>query len=173
MDERNSILRDVMQQTGTTQSALSRFSGVHQPSISQVLSGTKEMSDDLLVRLLSCMGRTLEVTRRPLEPKLTRSERRSWSLHRKLSSLLTAETLAHWTPVIERNLERLADSTSGEPHQRNLDRWRVLVEDRNVREIKRFMTGLDRGAIEMREVSPLGGLLPESDRQEVLRELAR
>jgi hypothetical protein len=31
------------------------------------------------------------------------------------------------------------------------------------------LTGLDRGSIEMREVSPTSGLLPESERQAVLQ----
>ena len=47
--------------TGTTQSQLSRFSGVHQPSISQFLSGRIAMSDEMLDRLLSCLGYRLEV----------------------------------------------------------------------------------------------------------------
>ena len=66
-----------MRETRTTQSALSRLSGVRQPSISQFLSGTVDLSDDQLDRLLSCMGYRLEVTRRPVVPELTRSERRS------------------------------------------------------------------------------------------------
>src|SRR6266567_3305533 len=66
-------------------SALSRLSGVRQPSISQFLSGKVELSDDQLDRLLSCMGYRLEVTRRPVVPELTRSERRSWRLHCRLS----------------------------------------------------------------------------------------
>jgi predicted XRE-type DNA-binding protein len=77
-----------MLETGTTQSALSRLSGVRQPSISGFLSGKVHISDNQLDRLLSCMGRRLEVVRRPIVPDLTRSERRSWQLHRGLSRLL-------------------------------------------------------------------------------------
>src|ERR1700755_1043703 len=69
------LLREVMRETRTTQSELSRLSGVRQPSISQFLSGTVELSADQLVRLLSCMGYRLEVPRRPVPPDLTRSER--------------------------------------------------------------------------------------------------
>jgi hypothetical protein len=34
--------------------------------------------------------------------------------------------------------------------------------------LHRVLTGLDRDSIEMRDVSPMGGLLPQSERQTVL-----
>src|SRR2546429_3702716 len=80
MGDRSELLREVMHRTGTTQSELSRISGVHQPSISQFLTGKIEASDEQLDRLLSCMGYRLEVTRRPVLAELTRPERRSWQL---------------------------------------------------------------------------------------------
>ncbi|WGW13958.1 helix-turn-helix transcriptional regulator [Saxibacter everestensis] len=165
---RGDLLREVMLSTGTTQSMLSRISGVHQPSISQFLSGRVEFSDEQFDRLLSCMGFRLEVVRRPVVPELTRSERRSWLLHRKLSGRLTRESLEEWLPTIERNLRRLRDGVTGQPHKRNLRRWIVLVDERDVVGLKRVMTGFDRDLIEMREVSPMGGLLTEDERLEVL-----
>jgi transcriptional regulator with XRE-family HTH domain len=167
--ERGDLLREVMRETRTTQSELSRLSGVRQPSISQFLSGTVEFSDDQLDRLLSCMGYRLEVTRRPVIPELTRSERRSWRLHCRLSVRLAQDSLEEWRPVIERNLERLRDSATGQPHSRNLDRWEWLVRRGDVLGLHRVLTGLDRDSIEMREVSPMGGLLPQDERQAVLR----
>src|SRR2546423_15585495 len=65
-----------MLETRTSQSELSRLSGVRQPSISQFLSGKVDLSDEQLDRLLSCMGYRLEVVRRPGVANLTRSERR-------------------------------------------------------------------------------------------------
>jgi len=62
VSDRSEVLREVMLETGITQSELSRISGVRQPSISQFLSGRVEMSDDMLDRLLSCMGFRLEVS---------------------------------------------------------------------------------------------------------------
>jgi transcriptional regulator with XRE-family HTH domain len=160
-----------MRETRTTQSALSRLSGVRQPSISQFLSGKVELSDDQLDRLLSCMGYRLEVTRRPVAPELTRSERRSWRLHCRLSIRLslTPASLQEWHPVIERNIKRLRGSVTGQPHSRNLDRWESLVRDGDVLGLHRVLTGLDRDSIEMREVSPMGGLLPHDERQAALR----
>lgn len=157
-----------MRKTGTTQSELSRLSGIHQPSISQFLSGKVELSDDQLDRLLSCMGYRLEVVRQPVQPKLTRSERRSWQLHRRVSSHLTQRSLEQWRPTIERNLERLRREVTGQPHLRHLDQWKLLVERGDVLRLHRVLTGLDRESIEMREVSPMGGLLPQEERREAL-----
>ena len=102
-----------MLETGITQSELSRISGVRQPSISQFLSGRVEMSDDMLGRLLSCMGFRLEVVRRPVRFGLNRSSERSWRLHRRLSQQLTLQRLEEWRPTIEGNLKRLRGSALG------------------------------------------------------------
>src|SRR5215217_4190157 len=98
MTGRSDVLREVMLETGITQSELSRLSGVRQPSISQFLSGRVELSDEMLDRLLSCMGFRLEVVRRPVRRQLSRSSERSWQLHRRLSTQLTSETLEQWRP---------------------------------------------------------------------------
>lgn len=169
MSSHGDLLRDVMLETSTTQSELSRVSGVHQPSISQFLSGKVELSDEQLDRLLSCMGYRLEILRRPIVPELTRSERRSWRLHRQLSTHLTRSSLEQWRPTIERNLERLRSSVNGQPHRRNLDRWTSLVERGDVPGLHRVLTGLGRDSIEMREVSPMGGLLSQDERNDVLQ----
>jgi transcriptional regulator with XRE-family HTH domain len=168
MTSRSDVLREVMLETGTTQSDLSRLSGVRQPSISGFLSGRVDLSDEQLDRLLSCMGFRLEVVRRPVVPELTRSERRSWQLHRRLSTLLNRESFNDWQQTIERNLKRLEEQVTGQPHERNLDRWRQLVDDGNLPGLHRVLTGLDRDSIEMREVSPLSGLLSDEQRRDVL-----
>ncbi len=169
MSSRSEVLRDVMLETGTTQSDLSRLSGVRQPSISGFLSGKVDLSDNQLDRLLSCMGRRLEVVRRPVVPTLTRSERRSWQLHRRLSTLLNRDSFNEWRPRIERNLDRLRDGVTGQPHERNLQRWRELVDRGDLPGLHRVLTGLDRDSIEMREVSPMSGLLPDEQRREILQ----
>lgn len=168
MDDRRELLYRVMQTTRTSQVELSRLSGVHQPSISQFITGKINFSDDQLDRLLSCMGRRLHVVHSTKEPELTRSERRSWLLHRRLSLDLTRQRLVDWRPTLERNLERLGDRVTGQPHERNLGEWRSLIEDSDLSGIKRILTGLDRHSIEMREVSPMSGLLPELQRRDVL-----
>ena len=64
-------------------------------------------------------------------------------------------------------------STRGEPHLGNLDRWCELLSSDDVGGIRRVMTGLDTDSVQMREVSPLGGLLSEDERQRVLMEVGR
>ncbi|PZS34713.1 MAG: transcriptional regulator [Pseudonocardiales bacterium] len=158
-----------MRETRTTQSELSRLSGVHQPSISQFLSRTIDMSDEQLDRLLSCMGYRLEIVRRLVVPELTRSERRSWQLHRQLALQLNRSTLDEWRPVIRKNLKRLSSSVQGQPHERNLQQWKSLLDSGDIRRLRRVLTALDRESIEMREVSPLGGHLSAEERADVLR----
>ena len=168
VEVRGEVLRQVMLETGTTQSELSRVSGVRQPSISGFLSGRVEMSDDMLDRLLCCMGYRLEVVRRPVRGDLRRSEERSWRLHRRLSRRLDLSTLEEWRPTIEGNLRRLRTDTRGEPHHGNLRRWERLVKENDLPGLHRVLTGLDRDSVEMREVSPMNGLLSQSERSEVL-----
>jgi transcriptional regulator with XRE-family HTH domain len=170
VNERGRLLREVMVESKITQSELSRVSGVHQPSISQMLSGRIEMSDHQLDRLLSCMGRRLEIVRRPVVPRLTRSERRSWRLHRQLSTSLDLSRLKEWESRLTRNLTRLRGGVRGQPHERNLECWGSLIERGDVLGLQRVLTGLDRDSIEMREVSPFGGLLSPDQRRKVLEE---
>ena len=157
-----------MLEAGVTQSELSRISGVRQPSISQYLSGRVHMSDDMLDRLLSCMGYRLEIVRRPVKEELGRSPKRSWRLHRRLAMHLTPGTLNTWRPTMLRNLQRLRESARGQPHSRNLDRWQHMIKDGDLPKLRRVMTGLDADSVQMREVSPMGGLLSQEERSEVL-----
>jgi hypothetical protein len=71
---------------------------------------------------------------------------------------------------MERNLDRLRDRVTGQPHQRNLERWTALVQAGDVLGMQRVLTGLDRDSIEMREVSPMSGLLSSDERADVLRQ---
>jgi transcriptional regulator with XRE-family HTH domain len=169
--DRSELLRRVMSETGITQSELARLSGVHQPSISQFLSAKVDFSDDQLDRLLSCMGYRLEVLRRAVVPDLTRAERRSWKLHRQLSAHLDQSTLKEWRPTIQANLARLRVAARGQPHIRNLDRWEALLDGADVAGLHRVLTGLDRDSIEMREITPMGGLLSVEERAKVLESI--
>jgi len=168
MEERRRLLAEAMVATATTQSQLARWSGVRQPSISQFLSGRTTMSDDMLERLVACMGLRLHVARTTAEVTLDRSTRTRWLLHRRLRHHLTPDALDEWRPRILRNLDRVEQGVVGEPHVGNLRRWRRIVDGSDLVELGRVMTGLDDDAIAMREVSPLAGLLPEGERDEAL-----
>jgi hypothetical protein len=60
----------------------------------------------------------------------------------------------------------------GQPHERNLRHWKKLVDSGDIRGLHRVLTGLDRDSIEMREVSPMSGLLSTEDRAEAMRLVA-
>ncbi|WP_225504693.1 helix-turn-helix domain-containing protein [Mycolicibacterium fortuitum] len=169
MEHRSDLLKQVMTKTGTSQSQLARLSGVHQPSISQFLTGKIDFSDEQLDRLLSCMGYRLEVARRAVDVELTRSERRSWVVHRQLATHLSAASLDEWRPTILANIKRLRTGVRGQPHLDNLDRWQRIVETADVSAVRRALTGVDRQDVEMREVTPMGGLLPDDERRQALR----
>jgi hypothetical protein len=113
-------------------------------------------------------GYRIEVVRRPVREDLGRSSERSWRLHRRLAMHLTLQELDEWRPTVPRNLQRLRDGTRGQPHLRNLDRWQRLILDRDLSGLRRVMTWLDTDSAQTREVSPLGGLLPQDERSEVL-----
>lgn len=68
---------------------------------------------------------------------------------------------------MERNLDRLSGRVAGQPHERNLDRWRQLVDRGDLPGLHRVLTGRD--SIEMREVSPMSGLLADERRRDVLK----
>lgn len=163
------LLSRVMAETSMTQSELARLSGVRQPSISQILTGKIDCSDDQLDRLLACMGYLLEITRQAVPPDLTRSERRSWAVHRQLAAHLTRTSLIDWRPTILTNIKRLRTGVHGQVHLANLDCWERIVENNDVPALRRALTGLGRQDIEMREVTPMGGLLSDEERREALR----
>ncbi len=157
-----------MSETGTTQLRLSRLNGVGQPSISQFLSGRVGFTDAMLSRLIQCMGFRLEVTRNPVPADLSRSAERSWKLHRGLALNLTPLKLGEWAPTTSLNIARIRAGVQGEPHLRNLEVWHRIIDDRDVPAIRWALTGLDITAVEMREVSPMGGILPQEERAEIL-----
>lgn len=163
------LLRQVMLDTGTSQVELAALSGVHQPSLSKFLSGKVGLSDNKLAELLACMGHALEIRREARLVELVGSKRRSWLLHRAIARKLGVDGLAPWLPVIRENLRRLDVGVRGEPHRSNLRRWEVIIGDSDLRMLRCILTGVDQDAVEMREVSPLSGVLSDEERLDVLR----
>ena len=127
------------------------------------------MSDDMLQRLLQCMEYEVQIVRTPKRLQMNRTDRRRWLLHRELVGRLSKQTWPVWHQPLSLNLERLRKSVSGQPHQRNLDRWQRLVEEQDLNGLRRVMLDPTQDGIEMREVSPMSGLLPDEDRLKVLR----
>jgi hypothetical protein len=73
-----------------------------------------------------------------------------------------------WRPTMLRSLRRLRVNVKGQSHVRNLDRCQDLIERSDYSSLRRVLTGLDIDSVQMREVSPMGGLLSQGERSEVL-----
>lgn len=173
MGSRGDLLARIMEKTGTSQVDLARMTGVRQPSISGFISGRVELSDDQLDRLLSAMGFSLEVRREAIPASLTHSELCSWALHRRVSAHLNEKSLTQWSARLHHNIERLRSGMRGVVHRRNIDSWVVLINEADINGMHRLLTGLDRHSIEMREVSPFGGILDQNERRAILDEMRR
>ena len=169
MNARSGILSSALAQSGVSQSALARMSGVRQPSISQFLAGRINMSDHQLDRLLSCLGFRLEVVQQAVPAGLKRSKERSWLLHRAIASALTEERLRMHRRELLTNVATVRARVQGQPHLANLDRWEHLIRDSDLQGLRRVLTGVDEDAVQMREVTPMTGLLSQSERIAALR----
>ncbi|MGV0772887.1 hypothetical protein [Mycobacterium syngnathidarum] len=104
-----------------------------------------------------------------VDVELTRSEHRSWIVHRQLATHLTSSSLDDWRPTILANIERLRTGVRGQPHIANLDRWQRIVETADVSALRRALTSVNRQEVEMREVTPMGSLLPDDERRRALQ----
>lgn len=109
----------------------------------------------------------------PQNSELNRSVLRTLMLHRSLVPKLSEETLSSWTPRILQNLDRLSGSVQGHPHVENLGRWRRIVENHDLNTLRTLLDSTDQGSIEMREVSPMGGLISQEERLSILKSLPR
>lgn len=154
-----------MRQSDISQSDLSRYTGIPQGRISRYVNGHLEPSQPTLDRLLSALGVTVNVDVQPVT--LSRNSRRSWLLHREIARLLGAANTVDWD-MMSQNLHRVAATSQGHPHEANIKRWRQLIDTRDLTELRRVLTDTSSDGIQMREVSPMAGLLPEPARQRIL-----
>jgi hypothetical protein len=104
-----------------------------------------------------------------MAPDLNISERRSLLLHSRIADRMTDKELAESTPAIEETIKRLRRQVQGEPHRGNLDRWEELVRSGDLEGLRQVMISRDRQSIEMREVSPIRGMISPDELGELLR----
>jgi hypothetical protein len=90
-------------------------------------------------------------------------------MHLQVATHLNSASLTAWQPMIFANITRLCADVRGQPHLANLDNWQRLVSTKDVLALRRVLTGVDRHSIEMPEVTPMGGILTDEERQQALR----
>ncbi|MDR1808648.1 MAG: helix-turn-helix domain-containing protein [Propionibacteriaceae bacterium] len=173
MADVSGILREAMAATAMTQTELARLTGVSQGRISHYIHAKLEPSERMLAKLLAPMGYRVERTIAATPVPMTYAERRSWKLHQRLARRLDAPTLDAWTAKLASNIARLRRTNRGQPHQGHIDRWEQLVRARDVRGLRAALLDPTEQGVQMREVSPFTGLLPDDERRAVLEELSR
>lgn len=156
---RSDILRIGMERTETSQSELSRVTGVPQGRISNYVTGKLEPSEGMLDRLLGGLGVQVSVVIEPVQ--MERTKLRSWRLHRTILQKLSGGE-PDWERM-DHNLERLRSVIQGQPHERNLDRWQRIVDTRNLREFRRVLTDLSTDCGSPRNVEGFSMRHPEQE----------
>ena len=126
----------------------------------------------MLTRLLSPLGVSVSVEVKPVE--LERTKERSWRLHRQISLNLgrLGVTEDDWSRM-GLNLDRVRGGTRGQPHERNLDRWRRIIDEQDLQALHQVLTDKSSDGVEMREVSPMAGFLSEDERRSLVAAWSR
>ncbi|MDR1119266.1 MAG: helix-turn-helix domain-containing protein [Bifidobacteriaceae bacterium] len=171
MDGFGRVLREAMAEAGTSQSDLARVTGVAQGRISEYVNGRVGMSAEMLQYLLSGLGLRAVVAARAEAPAMSRSDKRSWLVHRAVAERLSPSAWPEAAAIVRRNIARLEASVHGEPHLANLARWRELAAAGDVRAIRRVLLDPGDDGRAMRDVSPFAGVLPEPDRLNALAQM--
>jgi len=155
-----------------SQAELSRSTGLPPSKISRYLSGRLEPSVPTFDLLMSSLGVRVEVSVSPIP--MERTKRRSWLLHRRISSKLGALGIDDdgWERM-QRSLRRVRSNTQGPIHERHIDLWQSIIDQRSLRELQRVLVDTSDEGIGMREVSPMTGFLTEEERLGVLAEIHR
>lgn len=97
---------------------------------------------------------------------------RTLKLHQHLESELSDETLSIRRPTILRNIERIGNRVRGRPHVQNVERWRRIIEDGDLVSLRKVLSSTNIDSIEMREVSPMGGIIDQDERLQILKSLS-
>ncbi len=158
-----SLLRS---EASVTQKGLANLAGTSQPTIAQYESGAKSPTIATLERLAESLGLELVVT---YAPRLTREDRRSLSYHRAIANILRKDHVAS----IERAKRTLEKMTKGHPEAKLLfKRWRDWL-NLPIEELIFYFLDPGMTARDMRQVSPLAGLLEPTERVRILKQFRR
>ena len=168
---RSEVLARGLEVAEMSQSDLARYSGVPQSKISRYVNGRLEPSEPVLRRLLDAMG--VEVSLDVHRVAMERTKRRSWMLHRELARSVGPRMDLAWWDRIAINLDQVRSSVSGRPHEDMVAAWQEIIDAHDLTRLKEVLLDPGPEGIEMREVSPMRGLISSDDRLRVLEDLAR
>jgi transcriptional regulator with XRE-family HTH domain len=156
-------IRELRRQAGLTQGALAARAGTSQSAIAAYESGSKYPTWRTIERLAAAVG--LEPTI-GFTPRMQYADFRSLCFHRAAAGVLSRDS----GPAVSRARSHLARLTRLHPHARPLlEQWEQWLQCPTIELIAKI---LDPGlaAREMRQVSPLVGLLSPRERVRVLKQ---
>lgn len=146
-----------------TQVQLARAAGTSQSAIAAYESGAKMPSFRTLQRLASSVGLALAID---VVPALSREDRRSLSLHRRIAEKLRSDPAATLAKA-RSNLRTMAEL---HPHARDLlVEWKGILEQPPER-VAKSITDPSPRYRELRQVTPFAGVLNAQERARAYRQ---
>jgi transcriptional regulator with XRE-family HTH domain len=159
-------VRELRELTGMTQVELARRAGTSQPTIAAYEAGAKSPTMRTVGRLARAAGLDLIVS---FVPPLTREDRRSLHLHRRIARRLRSDPVAV-RDIAKANLDLMwARQRGARPL---LEEWRRILQG-PADEIARAMTDPGAHARDLRQVTPFAGVLTATERAEAYRSFRR
>lgn len=156
-------VKRLRRQTDLTQAELARRAGTSQPTVAAYEAGAKQPNLRTLSGMASAAGLELYAE---FIPPLTREDRRSLHLHRRLAERLMADP-AGTLELARANLATMrAQNPAAAPL---LDAWACIL-DWPVHAIAAEMTNPSQWHRDLRQVTPFAGILSAAERAKVFAE---
>lgn len=155
---------DLRRRAAVSQVELAAAAGTSQPAIAAYEHGRKSPTLRTLDRLAAAVGLEASVV---FVPPLTREDRRSLELHRRIAGALLDDP-ASVLRTARRNLTRMSDANPGA--RRLLRDWRRALNG-PVDELVELLVDPGQRARELRQVTPFAGALSPRDRWHAFRRM--
>lgn len=161
-----SIVREMRESSGLTQSELAKAAGTSQSAVAAYESGAKVPSLRTLRRLARSSGHDVHVT---ITPPLTREDRRSLAFHRAIARKLLVDS-AHVLETARQNLVHMRQLHPGAYDL--LCEWNRIL-DLSLQQVVATLESPNPRARELRQVTPFAGVLDPAERVEAIRTFRR
>ena len=160
------IIQNLRRQTGITQHELAETGGTSQSTIAAYETGTKSPTIRTVENLARSQNLEMLVT---YMPRMTREDKRSLAFHSAIVEVLMKDP----DPILnrsKRNLERLAKMHPGA--KKLFDQWQVWLALPLEDLVSKILDPFPQ-AREMRQVSPLSGVLSPKQRTRILQQFRK